>query len=179
LLTHCGMRLIHCGMKLIPFCWCAMQKEIDFPYADPTWSVISWSWVKTKWHQCSLLYLGKDGGATKFWDDLQKTGCCGTLGYEDWEKVFPNSVPDSCCKVTSVPGCGYWLSTEAVSRIRNYMDPHPFGSRIRIRIHIRVESRIRNRIRIKVEIQMLCVERLKMDTCRAAVDHNGGVYAHN
>ncbi len=163
-------------MKLIPFCWCAMQNEIDFPYAGPTWSDISWDWVKPKWHQSSLLYLGKDGGVTKFWDDLQKTGCCGTLGYEDWEKVFPNAVPDSCCKVTSVQAVAKHWSSIADSDLT---DPHPFGSRIRIRIHIGVKSRIRNRIRIKVEILMLCVERLEMDTCRAAVDHKGGMYAHN
>ncbi len=148
-------------MKLIPFCWCAMQNEIDFPYADPTWSDISWDWVKPKWHQSSLLYLGKDGGVTKFWDDLQKTGCCGTLGYEDWEKVFPNAVPDSCCKVTSVQGVAKHWSSFADSDLHGSAsfwkpdpDPHPFGRQIRFK----VKSRIRTRIRIKVEIQELCVE---------------------
>ena len=45
-------------------------------------------------------------GVTLTWDEMQKKyECCGVNEPEDWDKKFPNSVPDSCCEVVT-QGCG-------------------------------------------------------------------------
>ena len=51
------------------------------------------------------------------WDRLQKTlRCCGGLhyevGYEDWDRIMPGDVPDSCCHSVEV-GCGEGKITQA------------------------------------------------------------------
>merc|ERR1712223_1809401 len=48
----------------------------------------------------------KSHGVTLTWDEMQKKyECCGVNEPEDWDKKFPNSVPDSCCEVVT-QGCG-------------------------------------------------------------------------
>jgi len=58
-------------------------------------------------------------GVTLTWDAMQQTyQCCGVDAPRDWNAKFPNSVPDSCCKINR-PSFGEGCGKNALARPDN------------------------------------------------------------
>jgi len=58
-------------------------------------------------------------GVTLTWDAMQQTyHCCGVDEPRDWNAKFPNSVPDSCCKINR-PSFGEGCGKNALARPDN------------------------------------------------------------